>query len=192
MNQSWLLALLFFSLPSWSAQSCNAGCNGGDVQINLVARCMCYAPGKCIRISIGRAGPMMTSSGSGVTKPAHGAKFKTHTSGNGKITRGGTDYDNDAIAMGIPANDSVGKWIHKTPRCAPGGGAVTKGCVAVPCDVWPDVKEALLDENGKGKRLVVCGGAAPGSRHHKEMVDEPVLHQKSGSPSDKNSGGRAR
>jgi hypothetical protein len=135
-----------------SASECQTSCTqSGAVQVDLAKRCMCIKTGSidsCFKISIGKNGPSMTTEGRGKMHPAEGAKYQT------KPGNGSTVYDNDAIAMGIPGNDSRGKWIHKTRNCSPGGGLSTKGCVAVPCDKWPVVKHAFLEKN----EVVVCGG----------------------------------
>ena len=140
-----LVVLLGISEQGYS-QECTANCNGGDVTVDLAAECMCLGQGKCFKVAIGKDGPTMTTSGNGTIGDANGAKYQT-TQGPGT-----TGYDRDALAMGIPGNDAVGKWIHKTSGCGPGGGRQTLGCIAVPCDKWPDVKAM------KGKSISVCGG----------------------------------
>lgn len=148
----WYVAFLIsvFSLlmvPFAKANTCTASCPGeGDVEVNLQDKCMCLGD-ECFEISIGRNGPEMTASGTGVLAEAEGAKYST------KPGPGSTGYDKDAIRMGIPSNDGVGKWIHKTQGCSPGGGENTKGCIAVPCDRWPEVKAKM------GGVLKVCGSS---------------------------------
>jgi hypothetical protein len=58
--------------------------------------------------------------------------------------------------MGIDGNDKYGKWIHTTSGCKQGGSNATLGCIAVPCNKWPEVKAM------KGKNLTVCGGSGGG------------------------------
>jgi len=106
---------------------------------------MCIDGGDCFLIDTGRGGPEQTQSGSANTHDAHGGSYQTYPG------PGSTSYDHDAIATGLPANDTVGKWIHKTERCAPGGRNATLGCIAVPCNKWPEVKQQ------KGKRVFICG-----------------------------------
>lgn len=146
-------SILFLILGlSWGAraQSCTANCEGGDMVVDLEAACMCLNGNNCFHIAIGKDGPTMTTSGNGTIGDANGAKYKT-TSGPGT-----TSYDRDALAMGIPGNDKVGKWIHKTSGCGPVSGKEnarqTLGCIAVPCDKWPEVKQM------KGKKISVCHG----------------------------------
>jgi hypothetical protein len=142
---------------SGPAQACSVStqCNNAPtsgISVNLSARCMCIDGKDCFLISIGSAGPNMTTSGSGTMGSANGAKYQT------KSGPGVASYDNDALSMGIGPNDSVGKWIHKTRNCSPGGSASTLGCIAVPCDKWLAVKAQ------KGKALSVCGSGALGGR----------------------------
>jgi hypothetical protein len=111
---------------------------------------MCLSTGECFKIDIGKNGPNMTNGGQGKTHPAEGAKYQT-TSGPGT-----TGYDKDAIATGIQGNDAVGKWIHKTRGCTQGGNMATKGCIGVPCDVWPLVKKEM------GQNIVICGSTSHG------------------------------
>lgn len=148
-----LLLLSLFGGESARAE-CSSTCNGtsASVTVDLQNKCMCIK-GKCFLISIGKNGPSMTTGGAGKLGEAKGAKYQT------KPGPGSTGYDNDAIAMGIPSNDAVGKWIHKTRGCSPGGSNATKGCIAVPCEHWPDVKKEM------GEPLMVCGGSGgSGSR----------------------------
>lgn len=132
------------------SMSANCGFNVA-VSVDLNSKCMCVK-GNCFLINIGKNGPSMTTGGSGQLKEAKGAKYQT------KPGPGSTSYDNDAISTGIPGNDNVGKWIHKTQGCSPGGSNATKGCIAVPCDKWPEVKQQM------GQPLMICGGSSgPGS-----------------------------
>lgn len=141
------------------AQACQASCGqGSDIEVNLQARCMCLKGGECFKIDIGKNGPSMTTSGTGVLKGAAGAKFST------KKGAGTNSYDNDAISTGISQNDAVGKWIHKTQARTTTGRNSTKGCIGVPLDKWTLVKKAAGLENasgpndkGTGKRITVCG-----------------------------------
>jgi|GEM_PF-4092102 len=125
------------------------------VSVNLEKKCMCInmsGSKKCFKIDIGTGGPDMTTSGPGKMHDAEGAKYQT------RADVGTTNYDNDAIAMGIGANDSVGKWIHKTQGCSDGGKQATKGCIAVPCKHWTDLKKVFLEsKSDSGPNLAVCG-----------------------------------
>ncbi len=151
------LLILFMSIGAAAHAQQNGGsvecktmCPGGgaDVIVNLAAKCMCLNKTNCFKVSIGKNGPTMTSNGTGKLGDAKGARYQTKASTS-------TSYDNDALAMGIPGNDKFGKWIHKTRNCAPAGNNSTKGCVAVPCDKWPEIKQM------KGKTIKVCGGGSP-------------------------------
>lgn len=132
--------------------ACQTRCSGlSPIKIDVAGQCMCIED-KCFKVGIGSDGSMMTSSGVGQLKPTPpGEKYATHPNDS-------TDYDNDAVAMGIHANDSVGKWIHKPANCVNAETYATKGCIAVPCDVWPLVKQAMRDE----KELTVCHGRSGG------------------------------
>jgi hypothetical protein len=144
---------LLAPLKSWAQNSeCKASCNGnGAVQVDLEQKCMCINKDNCFKVNIGNDGPSMTTQGHGKLGKAEGAKYST-------LPNTSSDYDKDAIDMGIPENTAVGKWIHKTQGCGPGGNNATLGCIAVPCEHWKDVKEQM------GKDLDVCGGDAPMSR----------------------------
>ena len=111
---------------------------------------MCLKTGSgsnCFKISIGTNGPRQTDGGIGkITGDVRGARYQTKSSAS-------ASYDNDALKMGIPGNDKLGKWIHKTRNCSSGGTNSTLGCVAVPCDKWPEFKQFAV-----GKSLKVCGG----------------------------------
>lgn len=128
---------------------------------------MCVSSGECFKIDIGKSGPNMTTSGVGKTHPAHGAKYQTI-----EVPKEGTVmYDKDAIATGIAGNDGVGKWIHKTRGCAQGGNTATKGCIGVPCDVWPLVKKEM------GQNVTICGSSSHSSgsgeaKSKKDLVGE--------------------
>lgn len=86
------------------------------VRINVAARCMCVGQ-DCFRVGIGSS-PSMTNNGTGRlglvggTYNRRGGRYRTRR-------RTSRFYDDDAIAMGIPRNDSVGKWIHKPRNCGP-------------------------------------------------------------------------
>lgn len=149
MGKVFLLISLMM-ISSVAAAECSMTANCGSnvaVSVDLNSKCMCVK-GNCFLISIGRNGPSMTAGGGGQLKEAKGAKYQT------KPGPGTTGYDNDAIAMGIPSNDNVGKWIHKTQGCSAGGANATKGCIAVPCEKWPEVKAQM------GQPLMVCGGSS--------------------------------
>jgi hypothetical protein len=147
---SWLTV---FSFQSFAADvPCQASCpNGGEFFVDLQARCMCIKGHDCFKINIGKSGPNMTTGGVGKTHPAEGSKYQT------KSGPGNTGYDNDAIATGIQGNDAVGKWIHKAGGCIADGSQVTKGCIAVPCDKWPAIKQEM------GQSVVVCGSTTSGT-----------------------------
>lgn len=148
------LVFVVFAASSVARASgeCEAKCSGdGEVKVDLEAKCMCLSDEKCFQVSIGKDGPKMTTQGHGRIGRAQGVKYQT------KIFSS-ADYDNDALDTGIPENTAVGKWIHKTSNCSPGGGQETLGCIAVPCEHWKDVKEQF------GKTLDVCGGNSPQSR----------------------------
>lgn len=157
-----IFILSFFAASLAHAQAedgCQAKCSGdGEVKVDLENKCMCLSDQHCFMISIGKDGPKMTTQGHGRLGPAKGKKYQTKSTSS-------TDYDNDAMDTGIPENTAVGKWIHKTSACGPGGGQETLGCVAVPCEKWKDVKEEM------GKTLDICGGNSPVSR----MKTRPVL-----------------
>jgi hypothetical protein len=153
-------SILLNSVQTWAqaapaaggSGSCSAQCNNAKpagITVNLATKCMCVDGKNCFLINIGTGGPNMTTSGNGKLGDANGAKYQTKPGAS-------TSYDNDALAMGIGPNDSAGKWIHKTRNCSPGGSAATLGCIAVPCDKWPEVKKQ------KGKDLTVCGSGATG------------------------------
>lgn len=147
------LSYILFLIPlnSMAEISCRSTCPGAaKFFVNLQDRCMCLSSGECFKIDIGKSGPSMTTSGIGKTHPAHGAKYQTIEA----PPEGTVMYDKDAIATGIPGNDSVGKWIHKTQGCAQGGNTATKGCIAVPCDVWPLVKKEM------GQPITICGSSS--------------------------------
>lgn len=150
-----MVSFIFSILFSFSAQaqvpateSCEMRCaNQSPIKIDVAAQCMCV-DGKCFKVGIGKNGPQMTYSGVGKLKATPpGEKYKTYPTDS-------TGYDNDAVAMGIDGNDGVGKWIHKPENCVPAEPYGTKGCIAVPCDQWPLVKQAMRDQ----KELTVCNG----------------------------------
>ena len=135
--------------------------SGSRVVADLEAQCMCVDD-NCFEISIGKYGPKMTRNGTGIIGSAPGSRYTTRPG------PGTTSWDNDALRMGIPQNDSGagvsnitagGKWIHKTGRDANGRCVeptqyTTLGCIGVPCDQWPNMKAA------RGSTFTVCGGAA--------------------------------
>jgi hypothetical protein len=139
--------------------SCEVNCRGtsnpeGEIRVDLQNRCMCLPGNKCFRVAIGTGGPPMTTQGTGRLGRAQGARYQTKAFAV-------DSYDNDAIAMGIPENDVVGKWIHKTADCESPLTNQTAGCIGVPCERWREVK-ALM-----GSTLDVCGGGGPRSLHKK-------------------------
>lgn len=135
-----------------NTNACETRCAGNSpVQVDVAGQCMCVG-NKCFKVGIGHDGSMMTTSGVGKLKPTPpGEKYATHPSDS-------TGYDNDAVAMGINANDVVGKWLHKPANCVNAETYRTKGCIAVPCDVWPMVKKAMREES----ELTVCNGRGKG------------------------------
>lgn len=157
-----LSALLFSTsiMAQGVREGCQASCpGGGNVVVDLKARCMKLSSGKTIPIDIGKDGPNMTVGGQGKLHKADGAKYQTKP----YATRG---YDNDAIATGIQGNDAVGKWIHKTRGCQASGRQVTKGCIAISCKDWPEVKKELTGSgpgNGEaGNTITICGSTNDG------------------------------
>ncbi|MCC6137426.1 MAG: hypothetical protein IT287_02250 [Bdellovibrionaceae bacterium] len=143
---------VLFSLSAYAqfpaTESCVMRCaNQSPVKIDVAAQCMCVDD-KCFKVGIGKNGPQMTYSGVGKLKPTPpGEKYKTYPTDS-------IAYDNDGIAMGIDGNDVDGKWLHKPANCVPAEPYGTKGCIAVPCDMWPLLKQAMRDE----KELTVCNG----------------------------------
>ncbi len=130
--------------------------SGSRVIADMTAQCMCV-DSQCFHISIGSRGPNVTRNGTGVLGSAPGSRYRTNN-----IVPPTTHYDNDAIRMGIPQNDSGagisditngGKWIHKTGSCAPATSYSTWGCIGVECSDWPLVKNCM------GCSFTVCGGA---------------------------------
>lgn len=134
---------------------------------------MCLPSKQCFMVNIGRGGPQMTNGGPGNLGDAKGGKYQTHDG------PGTTGYDNDALSTGIAANDAVGIWIHKARGCNANGGEVTKGCIAVPCARWPEIKSY------KGSSISICGGgssagASPMSRETgnvDELYNDPGFFQ---------------
>jgi len=131
------------------------------VKIDMTAQCMCV-DSDCFRISIGSRGPNVTRNGTSTIGRAMGTRYRSNN-----ITPPTIGYDNDAVSMGIPQNDSGagirditsgGKWIHKTGSCAPATSYSTWGCVGVQCNDWPKVKNCV------GCSLTVCGGASSDSQ----------------------------
>lgn len=148
--------------------SCSAKCPGTTgVSVDLAEQCMCLSGGEgCFEIGIGAQGPSQTSSGTGKMHEAQGEKYQTKM-GVDTSTR----YDKDAIATGIPGNDSVGKWIHKPRNCAPAKSYGTKGCIAVDCENWPLIKK----EFQMGSSITICNGGSGGGggkRKHKAEQSE--------------------
>lgn len=155
-----MLSFLFVSFVSvfihaqstpTDTNACQTRCAGNaPVKIDVAGQCMCVGD-KCFKVGIGHDGSMMTASGNGkLTKTPPGEKYKTYENNDSPA--------DDAIAMGIPSNDAVGKWIHKPANCANAETYRTKGCIAVPCDVWTLVKDAYRE----GSDLTVCNGRSSG------------------------------
>lgn len=138
-----LLSLSVFA----DSDSCSTSCSGSkDVNIDVGGQCMCIGQ-KCFKVGIGAQGAGMTSNGFGVLGEAKGELYQSKASDS-------TSYDNDAVAMGIFANDKTGKWIHKPANCVNAESYRTAGCIAVPCENWPLIKQAMKDK----KTLAVCRG----------------------------------
>ena len=138
--------------PRAPAQSCKptADCQGNGVTVDLKTQCMCIDKGaKCFQVGIGSAGPPMTTSGTGRLADCNGRVYQSKMNPT-------TGYDNDCMTTGIPENHSTGKWLHKPANCMDARTYRTRGCIAVPCDMWPQVKAQ------KGQEIVVCNGK-PGS-----------------------------
>ena len=130
------------------------------VSINVSKQCMCLGK-KCFKVGIGKDGYTMTTNGFGkLKKTPPGIKYKTYATSK-------VEYDNDAIAMGIPQNDAVGKWIHKPKNCVRADTYRTHGCIAVPCEMWIELKAAM----NESAELTVCGGRTGGL--HPSQVDNP-------------------
>jgi uncharacterized membrane protein YgcG len=163
VSMKLVIALLFLSfsvllssvvIPSTAlaASECQAACTSdAGVGVDLGQKCMCIGKSNCFKISIGKGGPSMTTSGSAKMHEAKGDKYSTK-----QTTDVMSDKDQDAIATGIPENDATGKWIHKTRSCGKGGQENTLGCIAVPCDHWKEIKDR------KDANLTICGGGSGG------------------------------
>ncbi|MGH1468111.1 MAG: hypothetical protein ACRBBP_04410 [Bdellovibrionales bacterium] len=136
----------------------NPQCGGTTIRVDVSARCMCIKD-ECFPVSIGSGGPSWTHNGTSVLGPTGGI-FDRNRRGAGGIyeTKSTTtnSYDNDAIAMGIPGNDAVGKWFHKPANCVHPSRYATAGCVAVPCEHWANLKSNV------GTEVTVCGGRGRG------------------------------
>lgn len=130
--------------------SCRVSCGGNStVKVDVTAHCMCISGVECFKVDIGKRGPGMTTDGTGVIGGnVRGARYQTLPWSQ---TKNGV-HDQDALSMGIPGNDAVGKWIHKTRGCTPGGQNRTLGCIGVPCNHWTQIKSQI------GKSLQVCNG----------------------------------
>lgn len=161
----YLLGLILsFSVNAGTdTDACQTRCAGqSPVKIDVARQCMCVG-NKCFKVGIGHDGSMMTKSGTGKLGPTPpGEKYQTFSTDS-------TGYDKDAIAMGIPGNDSVGKWIHKPANCVNAETYSTKGCIAVPCDLWPLLKQAMREQ----AELTVCNGNSgsyrpPNGRYNEE------------------------
>lgn len=144
-----------FSAPMTG--SCRTSCNSsqGTIQVDVRERCMCISGSKCFRIDIG-----MGYSGSETTNGVGKMAANVNLGGGGRYQSkpyASTSYDNDAISMGIFANTKHGKWIHKsnTEGCGPGGARSTAGCIGVPCQYWPEVKQL----GKQGATVQVCNGS---------------------------------
>lgn len=163
-----------------SAPECQKGqvtCNGNAaVKVDLGSKCACIKD-ECFKVAIGKNGPTQTHAGHGRIRKAQGAKYQT-TPGPGT-----TSYDKDALDMGIQENTAVGKWLHKPQGCGSvegNNGLQTKGCIAIPCDMWPKLKEQI------GEELEVCGGGAPMSSQSGAPDPKGNIHHSWRGSSDKN------
>ncbi len=140
--------------------ACTPSCGGNAyIQIDVRAQCMCIGE-KCFKVGIGYDGASMTTSGHGkIKKTPPGEKYQTHEN------RYSTEYDDDALAMDIPENDTRGKWLHKPRDCAKAETYSTEGCIAVPCDMWPLLKQVYQQTDDESKKeLTVCNGRSRGDR----------------------------
>ncbi len=128
------------------------------VRVDVSAKCMCIGF-DCFKVSIGAGGPGWTRNGTSRIGLTSGI-FDRNSRGAGGIyeTKSTTTnaYDNDALAMGIPSNDAVGKWFHKTAGCVKPERYQTAGCVAVPCEKWAKLKSEI------GSEVTICGGRGSG------------------------------
>lgn len=150
-----------YNLPSSGICSVSSDCgSSARVKVDVTAKCMCIGSSDCFRVDIGYNGPGMTTNGIGViSADVSGGRYQTKSSTS-------TDYDKDALRMGIGANDRYGKWIHKTRECKSGGLNRTAGCIAVPCAHWPEIKAQA------GQSLQICRGSGSAS-----SVDIPKRHR---------------
>lgn len=138
----------------------NPTCGTSGVKVDVSARCMCIDL-ECFPVSIGSGGPGMTHNGTSRLGLTGGVLDRNSRGAGGtyetkSITR--NSYDNDAIAMGIPRNDAVGKWFHKPANCLHPSRYTTAGCIAVPCEQWANLKSSI------GEEVTVCGGRGSGGR----------------------------
>lgn len=134
---------------NYISKNCQASCGGVselDVRVDLEKKCMCVGR-HCFKVGIGRSGPGQTRTGIGTLSNANGAKYQTLRSTSNR-------YDKDAVAMGILSNDRVGKWLHKPRNCVRAETYRTKGCIAVPCNEWHHIKNALNEK----RKISVCRG----------------------------------
>lgn len=158
------LILSIIANAQTDTNACQVRCSGNaPVKIDVAGQCMCVED-RCFKVGIGWDGASMTDSGNGKLHPTPpGEKYQTFPTDS-------TAYDKDAIAMGIPGNDATGKWIHKPANCVNAETYHTKGCIAVPCDIWPILKNAMRKEAD----LTVCNGYSGGARMHpnKSRFDE--------------------
>lgn len=134
-------------------------CGGNSyVRADIDARCMCVGP-TCFRIGVGK-NPNWNPTGTAIIKGIYRrdgvGKFQTNA-----ITT--TRKDDDAVAVDLPGVFKYGKWFHKTYDCT--SNYVTRGCIGVPCDMWPLVKASI------GKKATVCRGG-------KGETKDPRLRQR--------------
>lgn len=130
-------------------QDCAISCGEGSaVTVDLANSCMCIGENNCFMVGIGRVGRRQVWDGHGILKKVEAAKGRRFATTNESTTF----WNHDALATGT-SNDGPGKWVHKQPRCdSKRIGPVSLGCVEVPCDEWPKVKEEI------GKEITICGG----------------------------------
>ena len=151
-----LLNLYFFIFSSAAYATCNveSACGSADVRIDVANECMCYS-GRCFKVFTAENGPLRTTNGTGIIKP-----LRTGTTSDSlyqTLKTSDFTYNNDALRMGIGANDSRQKWIHKPRNCS----EKTRGCIGVPCSEWVAFKR-FITSSGFTKKISVCGGSQTG------------------------------
>lgn len=132
----------------------NATCHSSTVRVDIATKCMCIGR-ECFKVGTAPVAWKTTVNGTshlGLTSGVFdrvGGRYRTRSNTT-------TAYDDDALAMGIPGNDSpIGKWFHKPAGCQNAETYPTIGCVAVPCNKWPLLKSQI------GAEVTICGGNPP-------------------------------